>query len=820
MDTATKAKNLYTTAKKSANQSSLSDWSTFPSKEFQVLFGSLANDKLGLLGPSQIDFLSATAATQFRDRLRIFERLPISFLGSLDQMPYEPSFLGREQELSSACHALTRLSSVEIYGSDGIGKTRFLRQLLANHITKLSNIFSGGIAFPTVFHESDVEDIAQTIFHCFFGSNFFCKPSLGDIAQYFRQKRFLVIYDQSRRFLSQSEVNQLKKILPSCSFFYISLEPCAFIDVVSIHLKGLSINDSMRLGQEFLEPTLSNLEQQSLQELCHLLQGNPNLIIQNLAPVRDRSTTLLQVCHRVRLAKSNSAYTVRPFASTNPGLREGIISTMAVFKHYGLKGSQMKSILQMPDLGTALVALLQSSYLSYVAVSPDSIDSSKTGSWEASFSLTSNIDQALESEGFLFDIRSSLIYFLSLNWGEIVTSYDFSASDIAPLVMLFRQSVRQSNAYSIIALGNVLSLACLRLGLWGMRKKILLIMLDWTFELSSKITTLLSLGLQELCMSNYEESSEYLTQARSLCNGSGERYFLSTIELYLDLVTQLKNSCKSYGTVIASAEQEQDVPISYSGKSFASSDRATDKSDRKAKKPMQRPLIRYGLLALSVGLISYTLFGFLLSKWNGLAGSQFYKFTAIERLNGLTGLDKLAGDYTSIFFSNVSIITDHKALFSAQNSSQPRSESLLATQKNGKSSINGFSALVDLLPKDAPRYSAQNGVSLPATTSPSANLEEEVEGDTTNVNDVGYDANPVEVSYVPESTLSSSIGRNIGNREREVSVSDASLARYPEPSLSKSMCRFLVSELAMAEQTSNQNPDMYRLLLDEGNCIR
>jgi hypothetical protein len=821
--------------------------------EVSVLYGSLDDLDLRALGSSSIDLSIPCRPAQ----LPTFQ--PIVLFNSLDQRN-SSLFVGRKQESLALAQALVNSKNVHIYGAGGIGKASFLRHFLTHQADLLNAIFPGGVVSPTIFDECDIEDIAQIIFSAFFRSPFYYKPSLSEIERHFCGKRFLVIYDQRARPLSQADVRQLSQIFPSGLFIYVSEEQVDGLGDVSIYLGGLLPSESRLLAQDFLGFSLGHAEQMFLDKICDILQGNPSLILHSLCPVRHQVSTLLQQYHRLTQQVANPGH-----PSNYPDQlcqKEGqeILSVLTIFKNYGLTKHQVKEILAQPALNPILADLKQAAWINDVSFLPNSLSTFDPSQGGDRIKLGYHILQALNDQTSLNHSRSIYNYFLGLNWSLIIQDKNLSTSDISPLVMLFRQAVHESDPVAILTLGDLLAFACLRLGLWGIRENVFLSMLEVCRDTPLSIQILLNLGLQKLCVSSHDQSLHYLQKAQLLCDMSFGQSYASVIHHYIHVVEadqQQHRLTPQRATEIITLQviDEDEKGVMYDSPleamprtgvpitSLASDQGAGQSLDilyrsvRACLQSIRLPPLRhnqYGTLGLSLGMVVYLVF--LLSNGNWL--SPYPISSQDPQINNRDSRPQPSDDSR--------LMTSGAAANQSVSNRQPRIQSDGESASGSSLKTQGPAETVTTQPVQAIHRESQwhaKAITTPQSSSrnpvvPAQNAETETTFPSPRA--IERQTNPTNQTSRPRPEVSqegvlASLPSTPSSDPQTITISSPPLnpvgADLPRPNahlseaandqastLSAGMCSTLERELALAEQSGTRDPNFYRVLLAESGC--
>jgi hypothetical protein len=194
--------------------------------------------------------------------------------------------LGRQAELAGALSALDAGLPVEASGEPGVGKTALLRHL-AYHPRAAS--FADGVVYLSARHQS-FDDVLQLLFEAFNDSEEPCKPTEAEIRRGLQEKQALILLDDVH--LKQDELERVLDLAPQSAFAIATRQRCLWGEVRSLALKGLPIDDAVRLLEREIERPLNEAERLTAADLCDVIGGHPLRIVQAAAIKRGGGISL------------------------------------------------------------------------------------------------------------------------------------------------------------------------------------------------------------------------------------------------------------------------------------------------------------------------------------------------------------------------------------------------------------------------------------------------------------------------------------------------------------------------------------------------
>ena len=150
-------------------------------------------------------------------------------------------FVGREQEISLLCDALTRSRLVTITGPPGVGKTRLAKE----SVKSLTGRFSSGIHFIDLSSVEDAQFVARTVLSTFDLPDSHEGDLKESLSKFFKEKSVAIIFDNCEHVIdSASNLIELLLKTGDVSVIATSREPLMLPGETVIRLKPLPVPPS------------------------------------------------------------------------------------------------------------------------------------------------------------------------------------------------------------------------------------------------------------------------------------------------------------------------------------------------------------------------------------------------------------------------------------------------------------------------------------------------------------------------------------------------------------------------------------------------
>ncbi len=810
------------------------------------LFGPLADGSFNVFDPSSGEVkLNIFLDADHDQRLQVNSKPPGSSNYS-KQFPDHRQFLGRGAEIAQIFYSLSRGRNIQLCGPEGIGKDFLVWHFITQYHSQLVVNFPHGILYPHLFEELSIEDILVYLFNYFFEPHRSYKPSLDIIKKLLAPQKALFIIDLRVRKLKSHEFQLLVDCLPNSQFLFISHQINDCINAQTISLSGLCQEDCIRIINQYLSCDLGPTEKSTAEDFCRLLQENPRDIIQSLTPVRTRSTSFLQAYQRVRVAHYDRNYTLRNFVEDKDRVHEKILAILSIFESFGLTEEQLASILGIPDLKVELSKLLQKAYIKITNPSLLDRESQNCHARKYRYQLSSNIAKTLKDHDFYtFNLIPSINYFLKFNCQDNTPSFNNLLEQLGPCLLLFKQAQKQNLNYSVLALGKAISDIASSLGFWELRKQILSDTAKLTFLDTNKTRLFSIIGLQEICMANFENSLRYFELASQTRPVKGSSNSPDLLNYYKQLASQGAKKLDRYTKFINSHCEDnryQSAPRNSNlGTTYSPPSKERKCLGSKASRSFFYTSLRWaGAVIGTIGLI-YLWLVFMQQQIQGNSQVPLKQDKTIQtgKFNGSpNSLKHIGPDITSTFYTlneRTSLLSDES--FSKAESQEITSrlpvitESRVTTNQPAEitqerlsqsfrrnttmSSSKQTSALPRVEQSNSPLPSEQDATAVRNLEIAPQDLTSEENNNSTDSSLSDNSTNTLNHVMISNNVplVNSIIYETQGEQPQNLADVNRS-----EDNLSESMCSFLISELNLAKLNSNQNPAIYRRLIEDGNC--
>lgn len=240
--------------------------------------------------------------------------------------PPMPYLVGREKELDGAIAALEQSVPVEFYGESGLGKSALARALA--HQPSVLGLAAEGLVYRVV-GEQPVEDLYQSLFEDFFEIDEAIPHKLSEeeVQYALRQKRALVVLDDVR--LPPNVLERMTRNLTTLGLIVTASERHLWNDSHSLPLSGLPQSEAVNLLERYLNDPLTPEQRSSAEQLCTLLYGHPQRILQAAMLVRDGHLSLPAMIEQLQSGATLEVLVLRACA-TFPDAERRCLAALAV----------------------------------------------------------------------------------------------------------------------------------------------------------------------------------------------------------------------------------------------------------------------------------------------------------------------------------------------------------------------------------------------------------------------------------------------------------------------------------------------------------
>ncbi|MCI0453647.1 MAG: choice-of-anchor D domain-containing protein [Candidatus Dadabacteria bacterium] len=414
-----------------------------------------------------------------------------------------PGFLNRDIEVNSATLALNSALPVEFYGEAGLGKTTLLRYM-AYH--SLADSFRDGVVYLSAHHKP-LGDLLQLLFDAFYESDIPFKPTDGQLRHALQTKQALILLDDVE--LKRDEVEGLMNAAPDSIFLLASLERSIWGEVRAISLKGLALDDALALVERELERPLTPEERPAAQALCTSLDGHPLRILQAVAGVREKRSSLVEVLQLIQSGSPNEALTKQVSSLPEPERR--VLGAMAALGGVPVHAQHLTTITELPNVEPVLETLLRRHLVQ---------------AHGQRYSLTGILSKTTEQGLDLTSWKEKALAYFTI-WAEQHRKEPKRIMEESDALMqMLDWAVKTGRWKDVIRMGWGVEGALVLFGRWGAWEQVL----QWLLQVASALGdqaseafALHQLGTRALCIEDGPQAHTYLTKSLELRESLGDR---------------------------------------------------------------------------------------------------------------------------------------------------------------------------------------------------------------------------------------------------------------------------------------------------------
>lgn len=273
---------------------------------------------------------NAVAQIDYRARwIPVARKLPVKFL----PRPFRGA-IGRKQEVSKLKSTLSDGEIVQLFARAEMGKTVIAR-LLAHQ----QHSFEDGIIYLNLLKRK-AEDVLQAIFDQFYDpSN--RKPTVEEIKNHIQDKRALIIIDQLE--LTKNEIEQIIDGAPQSTFLFLGGTRTLVGEGRPIQLRGLSVDESLKLYEKHYPRDLDDAERSSAKKLVMRLEGHPGDIIR-AAVVREEDKVPMAVLLQHANPATFASFTADSAVSSLGATSGRSLEVLAAFGGVSLSADEIAKI--------------------------------------------------------------------------------------------------------------------------------------------------------------------------------------------------------------------------------------------------------------------------------------------------------------------------------------------------------------------------------------------------------------------------------------------------------------------------------------------
>lgn len=459
--------------------------------------------QIGEIHGGIVNIVAPQKKPNFSPQARPVYLRPLAFHGLLD----------RAKELGSTVGALEVPESISIHGQSGLGKTALLRYLAYN---SPEDRFPDGIVYLSA-RDTNVDDLLQEIFECFYQSDIPAKPTHVRLCQLLQSVRALILLDDLT--LAYDEVSELINSAPQCAFIFASMERCLWGEGRCIELEGLPVQEALLLIERGLGRPLDAQERPIAEAFCQKAKGHPLSVIQGAALVRQgKAFTDLES----RFVESEKAATGAVLDQLTDAQRR-VLSLLAALGNIPVSREHLKALSQLKDFDVQFKALLD-----LHLVQANSPAYNMTGSLALFLGRITNL---AESENLVLD------YFVQ--WIRQNPPLPDITDALNLILSLMEKANRDGRWDEVITLGRGIEKALILGKRWQSWLQVLEWILKAAHALGDRATqgwALHQLGTRSLCLGNLDPARQLLTQALNVREALGDQAGAAVTRHNLNLI--------------------------------------------------------------------------------------------------------------------------------------------------------------------------------------------------------------------------------------------------------------------------------------------
>ena len=292
-----------------------------------------------------VNVMPPEARPQLQPRPGPASLLPRPFTGLLD----------RESEVQAAVEAFQFAAPLAFYGEAGLGKSVLLRHLAYHSAT---NDFADGVIHLSAA-QRPVPDVLQFLWAAFFdvgGGGVAFKPTAAQIRQGLQDKQALVFLDDVE--WAREEVETLLDAAPRCSFVLASSKRLLWGEGRAAAMRGLPLQDAVRLVEQELGRPLTAEESPVAGELCTILAGHPLRILQAVAMIHEAGHSLAQVVGQLKTPSPFDALSAQVLISLSETEKQ-VLAVLSVLDGVPLSPEQVAALTGLSDVSAIMETLEQ-----------------------------------------------------------------------------------------------------------------------------------------------------------------------------------------------------------------------------------------------------------------------------------------------------------------------------------------------------------------------------------------------------------------------------------------------------------------------------
>jgi hypothetical protein len=435
--------------------------------------------------------------------------------------PRKPkNFINRTSEIQQIEEQVKAGEIINLNGPIGIGKSALIEYIA--HLVKLENFPDG------IYHLSALDlklgDLLHNIFSAFFNSNVAAIPNRAQIQNQLREIEALILIDDLS--LSKDEIKVVLNIAPQCIFVFVSSQVEPLSGIESLLLKGLPESESQILFEETLGRSLDKEEKNLTYEICRLLEGHPETIIQTAAKVRMDELSLPETLSE--LTNNSSEKLIEEELQNLPETEQKILSFLAVLGGRFLPQEHINGLIpsEAKSIQNALDQL---------------VDRALIQPGEDAYRIKSDIDKLVSQTFDLSSSEDDLIRYFA-DWSAERQVSQIPENIFSTLKAIIRKAFDGQRWSEGIKIGRTVETAFFVRGYWQAWEDVLKTTLEGSRALGDPNTeawALHQLGSRSFCLDLKDQARQLLKQAASIRKEIGDVAGLNATQHNLSLIPKV-----------------------------------------------------------------------------------------------------------------------------------------------------------------------------------------------------------------------------------------------------------------------------------------
>lgn len=441
-----------------------------------------------------------------------------------------PSMLDREIETQTIQKAIQLSVPIAMWGSDGIGKTSFIRFL--THTLDAAGPYPSGMVYLNASNLG-YEDLLQSLFDLFHDSEASYKPTTSEIIHALQHIKALIFLDdlQTGREAAASILNAV----PNSLFILSSAERSLWGEGEIIPLRGLPESEALALFEKELARALTEQEQTAVTQICSALKGHPLQILQAASLAREDGKPLEDILSGLTADETqNKSMSYVNMADLSDSEKQ-ILALFAAAGGNVVSLKHIKKIFKDDDKQDEIQNLMALGLVQ--AHSPR-------------FSITHGLVSAIASTWVLVSWQDALLEY-GINWLSQQPASNLVEESSGLLIHILKTAGERKRWREVIQLGRALEKFMIYYKRWQTWADILNIILTAAKALNDRGTqawALHQLGSRALYLGSTGEAKTFLSQALEIRRAIGDKAGQAITQHNINTLNGIVTPPKGQGT--------------------------------------------------------------------------------------------------------------------------------------------------------------------------------------------------------------------------------------------------------------------------------